>query len=333
MSKVSVLGDGGWGSALAILLSKNKHDVTLWSVFSDYAKVLQSKRVNEKFLPGIEIPKDIKISSNLQESIESAELVVLAIPSKYMGEVCEKISKCNYQNVKSFLSVSKGIEIESLKRMSEVISEKLPGAAVGSLSGPSHAEEVAKGYPCAVVVATEREETAKYMQSIFMGESFRVYTHSDIVGVELGGSLKNVIAIAVGICDGLGSGDNAKAALMTRGMAEIARLGVAMGGKRETFSGLAGIGDIIVTCTSEHGRNLRFGRMLAKGKTVKEITESTEMVVEGISTAKAAYELGKKYKVELPIVNEVYKVIYEGKHYEKALIDLMQRSPKSEMEW
>lgn len=322
--RIAVLGDGGWGTALAIMLYEKGHSVYLWSNFPDYAKVLKEARENIKFLPGVKIPDEIEIGTEIKD----AELTVLAVPSKYMRSVCKKII-----NAECLLSVSKGIETGSLKRMSDVIHEEIPRASIAVLSGPSHAEEVSRGVPTAVVAAAGDIKLAEQIQGIFSGDRFRVYTSTDVIGVELGGALKNVIAIAVGISDGLGLGDNTRAALMTRGMAEIARLGAAMGGRRETFTGLSGIGDIIVTCISKYGRNLRFGQMLARGKSVDEILTGTEMVVEGVTTAGAVYELGKKYDVDMPICNEVCQVIYKGKPYKEAIQDLMGRSLRQEMEW
>lgn len=322
--KITILGDGGWGTALAILLYENGHNVYLWSNFPEYAKVLQEGRENIKFLPGVKIPDAIEITTEIVD----AELTILAIPSKYMRDICKKVKRA-----KCLLSVAKGIEVGSLKRMSEVIREEIPAVPIAVLSGPSHAEEVARGFPTAVVTASEDIKLAEYIQGLFMSERFRVYTSTDVVGVELGGALKNIIAIAVGICDGLGLGDNSKAALMTRGLAEIARLGVAMGARRETFAGLAGMGDVIVTCISGYSRNARFGRMLASGKTPQEVLTSTQMVVEGVTTSSAVYELGKKYNIDMPICNEVYQVIYNGKSYKQAITDLMKRAPRQEMEW
>jgi glycerol-3-phosphate dehydrogenase (NAD(P)+) len=329
--KIAVLGDGGWGTALAILLSEKGNDVFLWSNFPEYADILNKKRENIKFLPGVAVPETIKIGSDISLALEDAEFVMLAVPSKYMRDICKKV-KISKQT-KCVLSVAKGLEIGSLKRMSEVIGEEIPDVPVAVLSGPSHAEEVGKKLPTAVVVASKDIKMAEYVQNIFMGDRFRVYTTNDVVGVEIGGSLKNVIAIAVGVCDGLGLGDNSRTALMTRGLAEIARLGVTMGARRETFTGLSGMGDIIVTCISKYGRNLRFGHMLAEGKTVQSALSSTEMVFEGVTTANAAYELGQKCNVEMPITNEVYQVIYKEKPYKQAIQDLMKRAPKQEMEW
>lgn len=324
--EITILGDGGWGTALAIMLHEKGNSVYLWTNFPKYADILNSRRENIKFLPGVKIPEGIEIGTHIKEG----ELAIFAIPSRYMREVCKKTK---LKKTKYLLSVAKGIEVDSLKRMSEVIQDEVKGLSVAVLSGPSHAEEVSRRIPTAVVAASKDTKLALHIQKIFSSDRFRVYTTSDTVGVELGGALKNVIAIAVGICEGLNMGDNSKAALMTRGMAEVARLGVAMGARRETFTGLSGIGDIIVTCISKYGRNLRFGHMIAEGKTVNEALSSSEMVVEGVTTSSAAYELGKKYNVEMPICNEVYQIINKGKSYKQAIQDLMKRVPKQEMEW
>lgn len=328
--KITVLGDGGWGTALSILLCEKGNDIFLWSNFPDYADLLNKKRENTKFLQGVKIPKEIKIGADMGEAVSHGELVVLAIPSKYMRSICKKVK---IKGHKPILSVAKGLEVGTLKRMSELIKEEISEANVAVLSGPTHAEEVSQKLPTAVVVAARDMKLAEYIQGVFIGERFRVYTTDDVVGVELGGSLKNVIAIAVGVCDGLKLGDNSKAALMTRGLAEMARLGAAMGARRETFKGLSGMGDLILTCVSKYGRNHKFGIMIAEGKTVDEVLASSEMVVEGVTTSNAAYELSKKYNVEMPIINEVYQVIYKGKSYKQAIQDLMKRLPKQEMEW
>jgi len=328
--KIAIIGDGGWGTAIAIMLSEKGNDVFLWSNFPDYAGHLDKTRDNTKFLPGIRIPDAVKITSDINLAVNGAELIVLAVPSKYMRDVCKKIK---IVKAKCLLSVAKGIEVGTLKRMSEVIKEEIPGFPVAVLSGPSHAEEVSRKLPTAVSVAAENLETADFVQKVFMGDRFRVYTTTDVIGVELGGALKNVIAIAVGICDGAGMGDSAKSALMTRGIAEMTRLGVAMGSKKETFAGLAGIGDLIVTCISKYGRNLRFGRMLAEGKTPDEVAASTEMVAEGVTTSDAVHELSGKYDIEMPIANEVYLGVYKNKPIRQAIQDLMKRSPKKENEW
>ena len=325
--KITVLGDGGWGTALAVLLHEKGNNVCIWSNFPDYAKVLNEKRENIKFLPKIKIPHEIKIEVDMQKATAGSKLIILAVPSKYMRDICKKVGSTQ---AKCLLSVAKGIEKESNKRMSEIIKEEIPDHPIAVLSGPSHAEEVSKHLPTAVVVAAPNLELAEFVQNIFMSSRFRVYTTTDIVGVELGGTLKNIIAIAAGICEGSGLGDSAKSALMTRGLEEMSRLGIAMRAKRETFSGLAGIGDLIVTCTSKFGRNLRFGKLLTEGKTVQDALNSTDMVVEGASSVSAVFELGKKNNIELPICTEIHYVINKGKNYTDAINDLMKRAPKKE---
>ncbi|MEJ2746114.1 MAG: NAD(P)-dependent glycerol-3-phosphate dehydrogenase [bacterium] len=322
LPKIAVLGDGGWGTTLAVLLHKKGADVTLWGAFPEYVELLKKRRVNEKFLPGIELPRRMQISAELDEAVGGAGVIVTAIPSNHMRRVCRRMAavlrkRGNSNNV-LIVSGSKGIEIATLRRMSQVIT------------GPSHAEEVSRGGPTTVVVAASNERTAVEAQSLLMTERFRVYTNHDIIGVEIGGAIKNVIAIAAGACDGLGFGDNAKAALITRGMVEITRLGVAMGAKAGTFWGLAGIGDLITTCVSRYGRNRKVGEMIARGKKLKQIMAGTEMVAEGILTAKAARKLSQRYRVEMPITEQIYAVLYRGKDPEKAVRELMMRSPKAE---
>lgn len=334
LPKIAVLGDGGWGTTLAVLLHKKGADVTLWGAFPEYVELLKKRRVNEKFLPGIELPRRMQISAELDEAVGGAGVIVTAIPSNHMRRVCRRMAavlrkRGNSNNV-LIVSGSKGIEIATLRRMSQVISEEIGKVRIAALSGPSHAEEVARGGPTTVVVAASNERTAVEAQSLLMTERFRVYTNHDIIGVEIGGAIKNVIAIAAGACDGLGFGDNAKAALITRGMVEITRLGVAMGAKAGTFWGLAGIGDLITTCVSRYGRNRKVGEMIARGKKLKQIMAGTEMVAEGILTAKAARKLSQRYRVEMPITEQIYAVLYRGKDPEKAVRELMMRSPKAE---
>lgn len=326
---ISVIGDGGWGTTLAILLSQKGFKVTLWSAFPEYAKVLKSKRINAKFLPGIQIPADIDITPSLDEAIDGKELIVLAVPSQYMRGVLAKL-KAHEISDKIFVSVTKGIENKTLKRMSEVVHEILGEVSLAVLSGPTIAHEVALKVPTTIVSSSEDLELAKTVQDIFMTDYFRVYTSTDVIGTELGGSLKNVIAIAAGISDGLKFGTNAKAALLTRGLVEMVRLGVAMGAKKETFYGLSGLGDLATTCISPYSRNRHFGEEIGKGKTLKEAVKETEMIVEGVATTKSAHELAKKHKIEMPITDEIYKVIYENKPPKKAVYDLMTRSPKAE---
>lgn len=332
MMNVAILGAGGWGTTLAILLNSNGHNVTLFEYKHDYAQLLQTKRVNEIYLPGIKIPDEIQITSNLNEAVYQKHFIVLAIPTQYLRSIIEKI---DFKLIKNaiLVNVAKGIEISTLKRVSEIIKDVFPqidDTQISTLSGPSHAEEVARKIPTAVVVGSTSIETAKFVQNEFMNPYFRVYATTDIVGVELGGSLKNVIAIGAGICDGAGFGDNTKAAIMTRGIAEISRLGVALGAKPETFSGLSGIGDVIVTCMSKYSRNRYVGEQIGKGKKLKQILEEMEMVAEGITTAKSVYLLSQKTNVEVPICTEVYKILYEDKDPIIATTDLMTRQPKEE---
>ncbi|MDP8266739.1 MAG: NAD(P)H-dependent glycerol-3-phosphate dehydrogenase [Candidatus Aceula meridiana] len=327
---VSVIGDGGWGTTLAIHLLKNGCPVTLWSPFPKYAKILKKTRKNKKFLPGVTIPKKIKITDCLKTAIEESDLIVLAIPSQYIKNILKKIKKFN-SSTKSFLSVVKGIDTASLKRMSEIIHDEL-GASIklAVLSGPTIANEVANGIPSAAVVASRNRKLTKTIQKTFNSPTFRIYTNSDIIGVEVAGSIKNIIAIACGVCDGLGFGTNTKSAIVTRGLAEMTRLGKTLGSKTKTFSGLSGLGDLATTCFSPQSRNRYVGEQLAKGKNIKQITASMQMVAEGISTVKAVYHLGKKYHLAMPITSEVFHIIYKRKNPSKAVKDLMARKTKSE---
>ena len=327
--KIGIIGDGGWGTTLAIILAQKGLDVTLWGAFPDYVEILKKKRVNVKFLPGIKIPHEVKITSSLDEAVEDKGIIVLAVPSQYMRAVLTRITACKLSD-KIFVSVAKGIENKTLKRMSEIIRELLGSVPVSILSGPTIAHEAAKGIPTTIVASSEDMEIAKEVQSIFMTDRFRVYTNNDVIGVEIGGSSKNVIAIAAGISDALMFGTNAKAALLTRGLVEMARLGVAMGAKKETFYGLSGLGDLATTCISPYSRNRHFGEEIGKGMTLKEALKETEMVVEGVATTESVHELAKKFKVEMPITLEIYKVLYEKKDPKKAVHDLMTRSPKEE---
>lgn len=329
IEKVTIIGDGGWGTALGVVLARNNVSVTLWSPFEEYARVLNDKRVNVKFLPGFTLPESIDITHDMSEGLREAQLAVIAIPSHYIKGVLQQMARY-YDSSLPVLSVVKGIEVGTLKRMSEVISEILRPEKLAILSGPSHAEEVAGKLPATVVIASDNEVLAEELQRLFITDRFRVYTSDDCVGIEIGGALKNVIAIAAGICDGLKFGSNAKAALLTRGMVEITRLGIAMGGKQETFYGLSGIGDLITTCISPFGRNRSLGEKLAKGQKLKEIVASTDMVMEGMETAKSVSQLAEKYEVEMPISQEVYNVIYEEKDPLQAVQDLMLRVPKPE---
>lgn len=330
--KISVLGAGGWGTTLAILLHYNGHNVSLWEYKKSYAKELIKKRINEDYLPGIKIPKEIFITSDIEESSDDKNLIVLAVPSQFLRSVVKKI---HYHNIEDtiLVSVSKGIEKNSLMTMSQMLKDVFPQLnenQVGVISGPSHAEEVSRRIPTAVVAASVDIETAKTIQAAFMTSYFRVYTSTDILGVELGGAFKNIIAIGAGIIDGAGFGDNTKAAIMTRGVAEISRLGLAMGARPETFAGLSGMGDLIVTCMSRHSRNRYVGEQIGKGKKLKQILKSMDQVAEGVETTRSAKQLAEKKEIETPITNEVYKILYENKDPVKATTDLMTRDMKSE---
>ncbi len=327
--KIAILGDGGWGTTLSILLTEKGYGVSLWGVLPKYLEILKTKRENPKFLPGVRIPKSVYISSNLKEITKDAELLILAIPSLFMRRVLKRLEDFSFKD-KIILSVTKGIESNTLMRMSEVIGEELGNVNLAVLSGPTIACEVARGIPTTCVVASKDEKLNYKLQEIFMTERFRVYTNSDLVGVELGGALKNIIAIACGISDGLGYGANTKAALLARGLVEISRLGVTMGARRETFWGISGLGDLVTTCISPYSRNRAVGERIGKGERVKEIIASMEMVAEGIYTAKSAYRLSLKYNVELPITKEVYLVLYRNKKPLNAVDDLMRRERRKE---
>lgn len=330
--KVSVLGAGGWGTTLAVLLHYNGHNVTLWEYKKSYAKELSKRRENKIYLPGVIIPDEIRITADLEESTSDKNLIVLAVPSQFLRKVVEKI---DYHSIKDtiLVSVSKGIEKETLMTMSQMMKDvhhRLSKDQIGVLSGPSHAEEVSKRIPTAVVAASIDKETCQTIQTVFMNSFFRVYKSTDILGVELGGAFKNVIAIGAGIIDGAGFGDNTKAAIMTRGVAEISRLGLVMGARPETFAGLSGMGDLIVTCMSKHSRNRYVGEQIGRGKKLKEVLKSMEMVAEGVETTKSVNQLAAKYKVETPIANEVYQILFEDKDPIKATTDLMTRDMKFE---
>ncbi len=326
---ISIIGDGGWGTTLAILLSGKGHNVTLWGAFPEYVETVKAKRVNAKFLPGVKIPHEVDITSSLNETIEDKDIIVLAVPSQYMRSVLTRLTPYKLSG-KVFVSVTKGIENKTLKRMSEIVHELLGDMDICVLSGPSIAHEVAQGSPTTLVASSGNLELAKEIQDLFITDRFRVYTNSDVIGVELGGSLKNIIAIAAGISDSLGFGTNAKAALLTRGLVEMARLGVAMGAKKDTFYGLSGLGDLTTTCVNKYSRNHHLGEEIGKGKSLREALKETEMVVEGVATTESAYELAKKHKTQMPIISEIYKVLYENKDPKKGVHDLMTRSPREE---
>lgn len=323
------MGAGSWGTALAILLNSNGHEVTIWSVIDEEVKELNETRENKSKLPGIHIPKDITITNNLEEAIVDKELIVMAVPSKFVRNTAKMMKKYIVAN-QIIVNVAKGLEDNTLYTLAHVIGEEMPDNHIAVLSGPSHAEEVSRNIPTTCVAGSKDHDTAKKVQDIFMNSDFRVYTSSDVTGIEMGGALKNVIALAAGISDGVGYGDNTKAALMTRGITEISRLGIAMGAEEQTFSGLSGIGDLIVTCTSMHSRNRRAGILIGKGYKLQEALDEVKMVVEGVYTAKAALDLSKKYKVEMPIIREVNEVLFGGKETKNAVLDLMIRDKKIE---
>ncbi|MCI5604949.1 MAG: NAD(P)H-dependent glycerol-3-phosphate dehydrogenase [Clostridia bacterium] len=322
--KIAVIGSGGWGTAIAILLSSRGHNVYLWSWIQEETDRLSNDRENKEFLPGVKFPETIYCTHNMAECTDGAELIITAAPSPATRTTAKQLSP-HIKEGQKIVNISKGLEQGTLLRLSEVYKEEIPQANISVMSGPSHAEEVSRGLPTTNVVASENLQTAKFIQDVFMGEMFRVYTSTDIIGVELGGALKNVIALCAGISDGLGYGDNTKAALMTRGLAEIARLGKAMGADEKTFMGLSGVGDLIVTCTSMHSRNRRAGILLGQGKTLQETLDTVHMVVEGVNTATAAYNLSRKYDVSMPITEQAYKILYENKDAREAVNSLMGR--------
>jgi glycerol-3-phosphate dehydrogenase (NAD(P)+) len=330
MAKICIFGSGGWGTALAVMCFNAGHDVSLWSPYQGELDEIRRVGEHKKLLPGVPVPAGIELTTD--ESIaKGADIVVFAVPSFAVRQTAKRISEY-IENNQIIVNVAKGLEEDSLKRLSQVVGEELPNARVVVLSGPSHAEEVSRGVPTAVVAASEYIEAASLVQSIFMNPHFRIYVNHDVVGVEIGAALKNIIALAAGICDGLKLGDNTKAALMTRGITEMARLGVAMGGETQTFAGLTGIGDLIVTCTSMHSRNRRAGIFIGEGLTAEKAIEKVGMTVEGYKSTHAAYQLSKLYGVEMPIVNECYQVLYEGKNTYQAISDLMLREKKPEIE-
>lgn len=335
MSKVSVLGAGSWGIALAKLLYNNGNEVTVWSALEDEITMLKEKREHVEKLPGVKLPDDMIFTSDLKEAVENREVLVMAVPSPFVASTAAKVNEF-YKRGQVIVNVAKGIEGDTLLTLSAVIEREVENSIVAVLSGPSHAEEVGRGIPTTIVVATKQKEVAMYLQKMFMSDVFRVYTSPDVIGVEIGAALKNVIALAAGIADGLNYGDNTKAALITRGMAEITRLGIAMGGRKETFYGLSGVGDLIVTCASMHSRNRRAGILIGQGKTLKEAQDEVKMVIEGANCAKAALALSEKYNIEMPIVKEVNRILFENKSAKIACDDLMIRDAKIEIsakEW
>ena len=329
--RITILGDGAWGTTLAILLSNNGHDVLVWSVFGDHLDKLDKQRENEKYLKGIKIPDNIIFEKNLKKAIEFGDFIIFSIPSKFFRSVCQMIKKEKVSlKKKVFISVAKGLEQKTLKRMTEILKEELGNVKVCVLSGPTIAIEVAKKLPALVVVASRDKTAAKTIQDMFSNEYFRVYTSTDTIGVELGGPLKNIIAVVAGISDGLGFGSNAKAAVLSRGIVEIQRLGQKMGAKRKTFYGLAGLGDLSTTCISPESRNRTLGERIAKGEKLEEIIKTTDSIIEGATTTEAVYELSKKYGVEMPIVEAAYNILYKNLKPTDALKKIMERERKPE---
>ena len=331
MANISVLGAGSWGLGLALLLNNNGHNVTVWSVLNDEVVMLQTEREHKRCLPGVRIPDSITISGDTANVINNADVLVLAVASPYTRSTAKLIAPFVKEG-QIIVNVAKGVEEHTLLTLCQIVAEEIPQAKVAVLSGPSHAEEVSRGIPTTCVIGAHEKNTAEYLQNIFMSDVFRVYTSPDMLGICIGGALKNVIALAAGIADGLGYGDNTKAALITRGNAEITRLGVAMGANPHTFSGLSGIGDLIVTCASMHSRNRRAGILIGKGYTKDQAMEEVQMVVEGVFSAKAALELSKKYNIEMPIVEQVNKVLFEDKPAAEAVKELMLRDKKIEID-
>jgi glycerol-3-phosphate dehydrogenase (NAD(P)+) len=332
-ARAGVIGAGGWGTALALLLHRNGHEVDLWEFFPEYAQRMVALRRNPDFLPGVEIPEGLRITSDLGAAVRDKDVLVFAVPSHALRRVAVQVSTFGVGRYLVITAV-KGIENESLLRMSEVLrqawADLLQPDRIVVLSGPSHAEEVSRGIPTAVVAASVSEMSGRAVQEFFRGPAFRLYTSPDVVGVELGGALKNVIAIAAGISDGVGFGDNTKAALMTRGIVEITRLGLAMGAAPGTFSGLSGVGDLIVTCASRHSRNRYVGEQIGAGRSLDEVLSGMKMVAEGVRTTRSAMDLSVKYGVDMPITREVHEILFNGKDPKHAVAELMTREPKKE---
>lgn len=335
MAKIGVIGAGSWGIALASLLHKNGSEVTVWSIIKEEVDMLNAEHEHKEKLPGVRLPEDMIFTTDLSAAVKGMNLLVLAVPSPYIRSTAHSLKEL-VEKDQIIVNVAKGIEEKTLMTLSEIIEEEVPQSRVAVLSGPSHAEEVGRGLPTTIVVGAKDKQTAEYIQNIFMNEVFRVYISPDILGIELGAALKNVVALAAGVADGLGYGDNTKAALITRGIAEIARLGTAMGGKFETFCGLSGIGDLIVTCASMHSRNRRAGILIGQSKSYEEAMAEVKMVVEGVHSAKAAMGLAKKYDVQVPIIEQVNELLFHGRPAEEAVKELMLRDKKIEvpaMEW
>lgn len=330
---IAVIGAGSWGTAMTGLLGEKHDQVFLWARSDDLVTEIRQTRLNNKYLPGRVLPPTIFVTADLAAAVQDADLIIIATPSHAVRATASQLRGLIKPEA-VIVSAAKGIETDTYKRMTEVIAEEIPAAAprLAAISGPNHAEEVGMQHPSATVVAASSQAVAEYVQDAFMSDYFRVYTNPDVAGVELGGALKNIIALGAGISEGLGFGDNTTAALMTRGLAEIVRLGMALGANPLTFAGLSGIGDLMVTCTSRHSRNRRAGIMLAQGKTVPEIVSATNMVVEGIKATFAAYHLAQQYHVEMPITEQTYEVLYQGKSPKAAVLELMTRGRTHEVE-
>ncbi|MBO7730598.1 MAG: NAD(P)H-dependent glycerol-3-phosphate dehydrogenase [Lachnospiraceae bacterium] len=324
MARIAVLGAGSWALGISLLLHDNGHEVTIWSALQEELEQIDQHHENPNYLPGIEIPADIHTEPDIAKAVFGKEVIVLAVASKYIRNTAKLLNGL-IPDGQIIVNLAKGIESDSLSPLSEVIREEVPNANICVLSGPSHAEEVASKLPTLVTIAGNDMETAKYLQSIFASPVFRVYTSDDVMGIEIGGALKNVIALAAGMADGLGYGDNIKAALITRGIREISRLATCMGAKNQTLYGLSGMGDLIVTCASMHSRNRRAGILIGQGKTMEEAVEEVHMVVEGIVSAKAALQLAEKYQVEMPIVSQVNRVLFDHLPVREAVDNLMMR--------
>lgn len=329
MANIGIIGAGSWGIALAVLLHNNGHKITVWSILQDEIDMLNAEHEHKDKLPGVKLAEDMVFTTDMKSAIEDKDFLVLAVPSPFIRGTANNMKEY-VSDGQIIVNVAKGIEEKTLMTLSQVIEDEIPQADVAVLSGPSHAEEVGRGIPTTIVVGAKTQKTAEYIQNTFMSDVFRVYTSSDVLGIELGAALKNVVALAAGIADGLGYGDNTKAALITRGITEIARLGMVLGGKFETFCGLSGIGDLIVTCASMHSRNRKAGVLIGQGKTMEEAMAEVKMVVEGVHSAKAAIGLAKKHGVELPIIEQVNEVLFNNKSAAEAVRDLMIRDKKIE---
>lgn len=335
MAKTGIIGAGSWGCALAYVLGKNGHSVTVWSILKEEVSMLQNEHEHKEKLPGVTLGEKVSFTTDLKEAILEKDLLVLAVPSVFTRSTAKQMASYVREG-QIIVCVAKGIEEQTLLTLTEIIEQEIPAAAAAVMCGPSHAEEVGRGLPTTVVAGAKAKQTAEYIQSLFMNEVFRVYTSPDVLGMELGGALKNVIALAAGMADGLGFGDNTKAALITRGIAEIRRLAVKMGASAETINGLTGIGDLIVTCASRHSRNRKAGMLMGQGDTMQQAMDKVKMVVEGVYSAKAAIALSQKYGVSMPIIEQVNRVLFEDKPVKEAVTELMLRDKKAEyaaLEW